>query len=230
MQVSEITPGFGAEITEIDLNEPMSPETEADLVSAIATYGVLVFPDSGLTDQTHVWFSRMFGNLWTIPGTATATPRFGYPHLFDAGNLTRGRRDQRRRTRPTPARGRPAVAHRFLVHQGPHDLFAAARARGARPRAAQTWFADMRAAYDALARSRPSSASRGCRRCIRGGTRVGAPDTRSARRRSRIASRKRSIRWSTSTRARAGRASTSPRTRATWSAWSARRAGRCSPS
>ena len=59
MQIREITPGFGAEITDIDLNEPLSPETEADLVSAIATYGVCVYPDTRLTDRTHVWFSRI---------------------------------------------------------------------------------------------------------------------------------------------------------------------------
>ena len=88
MQVREITPGFGAEITGIDLNQPLSPEAEADLVSAIAAYGVLAFPRSGLTDQTHVWFSRTFGNLWTTPASSAMKPRFGYPHLFDAGNLT----------------------------------------------------------------------------------------------------------------------------------------------
>ena len=95
MQVREITPGFGAEVTGVDLNQPLSPEAEADLVSAIATYGVLAFPQSGLTDQTHVWFSRTFGNLWTTPASSAMKPRFGYPHLFDAGNLTsdgRGRR------------------------------------------------------------------------------------------------------------------------------------------
>src|SRR5690606_15527666 len=89
MELSEITPGFGARITGLALAEPLSPEREADLVSAIAAYGVLVFPDSGLTDRTHVWFSRIFGNLWTAPAAAKAAPRFDYPHLFDAGNLTR---------------------------------------------------------------------------------------------------------------------------------------------
>src|SRR5688572_20309179 len=70
MQIREITPGFGAEITGVDLNQPLSPETEADLVSAIATYGVCVYPDTHLTDQTHVWFSRIFGNLWTTPAAS----------------------------------------------------------------------------------------------------------------------------------------------------------------
>jgi alpha-ketoglutarate-dependent 2,4-dichlorophenoxyacetate dioxygenase len=149
MQIREITPGFGAEITDIDLNEPLSPEQEADLVSAIATYGVSVYPDSGLTDQTHVWFSRIFGNLWTTPAASAMKPRFGYPHLFDAGNLSadgqinvdelsRHRRAADRLwhtdTSFTPGRTTYSL---LLAHEVPGE-------------GGETFFADMRAAYDAL--------------------------------------------------------------------------------
>lgn len=149
LQIREITPGFGAEITGLDLNQPLSPEQEADLVSAIATYGVCVYPGTGMTDRTHVWFSRVFGNLWTTPASSSATPRFGYPHLFDAGNLTaagtisddemaRHRRagDRLWHTDSSFTKDRTTYSL-LLAHEVP-------RAGG------ETFFADMRAAYDAL--------------------------------------------------------------------------------
>jgi len=80
----EINPGFGAEVAGMGLARPFTPEEEADLVALVARYGVCVFRDTGLTDATHIWFSRMFGNLWTVPGKS----RFAFPQLFEAGNLT----------------------------------------------------------------------------------------------------------------------------------------------
>ena len=88
MDIAEITPGFGAYITNVDLSEVLSPEDEAAHVEAIGKYGVTIYPRTGLGDAGHVQFSKIFGNLWTIPGHATSTHRFPYPHLFDAGNLT----------------------------------------------------------------------------------------------------------------------------------------------
>ena len=152
MKIREIMPGFGAEITGVDLTRPLSPETEAALVSAIAEYGVCIYPDSGLTDETHIWFSRMFGNLWTIPGGGTQKSRFAYPHLFEAGNLTpdggisqdevaRSRRKGDRLWHTdssfTPQRTTYSL---LLAHEVPES-------------GGETGFADMRAAYDALPQS-----------------------------------------------------------------------------
>ena len=149
LQIREITPGFGAEITGIDLTQPLTPEQEADIIAAIATYGVCVYPDSGLTDQTHIWFSRIFGNLWTIPGQATHMSRFAYPHLFEAGNLgpdgaispdeiarKRRRGDRLWHTDSSFTRERTTYSL-LLAHEVP-------------PAGGETGFADMRAAYDAL--------------------------------------------------------------------------------
>ena len=149
LQIREITPGFGAEVTGLDLGQPLPPEIEADLVSAIAAYGVLVFPGSGLTDQTHVWFSRVFGNLWTTPASSAMKPRFGYPHLFDAGNLTREggiSDDELARHR----RAGDRLWHTdssFTRDRTTYSLLLAHEVPGA---GGQTFFADMRAAYEAL--------------------------------------------------------------------------------
>ena len=149
MRIREITPGFGAEITGIDLNEPLSPEQEADLVSAIATYGVCVYPETQLTDRGHVWFSRTFGNLWTVPGGATGKARFGYPHLFDAGNLTAEgviNPDEMARSRRMGDR----LWHTDSSFTADRTTYSLLLAHEVPSEGGETFFADMRAAYDAL--------------------------------------------------------------------------------
>jgi len=149
LHIKEIMPGFGAEITGIDLNRPLTPAQEADVVSAIATYGVCVYPDSHLTDEAHIWFSRMFGNLWTIAGTGTRPSRFRYPHLFEAGNLTsegtistdelaRKRRAGDRLWHTDSSFTKERTTYSLLLaHEVPEE-------------GGETGFADMRGAYDAL--------------------------------------------------------------------------------
>jgi alpha-ketoglutarate-dependent 2,4-dichlorophenoxyacetate dioxygenase len=154
LQIRKITPDFGAEVTGIDLNQPLSPEQEADIVDAIATYGVGVYPDTGLTDRTHIWFSRIFGNLWTMPGggnTARAS-RFAYPQLFEAGNLkadgsisddeiARKRRKGDRLWHTDSSFTKERTTYSLLLaHEVP-------------PHGGDTGFADMRGAYDALPQS-----------------------------------------------------------------------------
>jgi alpha-ketoglutarate-dependent 2,4-dichlorophenoxyacetate dioxygenase len=149
MHIRRILPEFGAEITGVDLGQPFTPEQEADIIGAIAEHGVCVYPDSGLTDQTHIWFSRIFGNLWTIGGQATRLTRFDYPHLFEAGNLTadgsinedalarlRRKGDRLWHTDSSFTKERTTYSL-LLAHEVPQE-------------GGETWFADMRAAYDAL--------------------------------------------------------------------------------
>jgi alpha-ketoglutarate-dependent 2,4-dichlorophenoxyacetate dioxygenase len=152
MDIRKIMPNFGAVITGIDLNRPFTPQQEADLVGAVIDHGVCVFPNSGLTDQTHIWFSRIFGNLWTIGGGGTRLSRFDYPHLFEAGNLTadgqinpdetaqkRRKGDRLWHTDSSFTRERTTYSL-LLAHEVPESGGA-------------TGFADMRGAYDALPQS-----------------------------------------------------------------------------
>lgn len=149
MQVEEITPGFGARITGLDLSGPLAPEMEADIVETVARYGVGVFPAAGLDDAGHVWFSRMFGNLWTIPGHATAPARFAYPHLFDAGNLTREGTispDETARAR----RAGDRLWHTDSSFTKDRTSYSLLMAHEVPSQGGETFFADMRGAYEAL--------------------------------------------------------------------------------
>lgn len=149
MQISEITPGFGATITGIALNRPFDSEQEAALVAAVARYGVCVFPASGLTDETHIWFSRMFGNLWTIPGSGTMPSRFAYPHLFEAGNLAPDgsiSSDELARSRRKGDR----LWHTDSSFTSQRTTYSLLLAHEVPPVGGETHFADTRGAWDAL--------------------------------------------------------------------------------
>ena len=88
LEIRKLAPTFGAEISGIDITRPLTPDEEADVIGAIAEHGVCIYRNTGLTDETHVWFSRLFGNLWTVGGQTgrPGSDRYASPFLFDAGN------------------------------------------------------------------------------------------------------------------------------------------------
>ncbi|KAK7926491.1 hypothetical protein PG985_003489 [Apiospora marii] len=89
IQVKELHPTFAAEVTGVDF--PDVPEKQfAEILAAMAKYGVCVFRQTGLTDESHVAFSRRFGELDNIRRYLVGgrRPRYGLYELFDAGNLT----------------------------------------------------------------------------------------------------------------------------------------------
>jgi taurine dioxygenase len=54
---------LGARVTGLDLAEPLTPDTFGLILRAIATHGVLCFPDQHLTPAQQAAFSRQFGEL-----------------------------------------------------------------------------------------------------------------------------------------------------------------------
>ena len=78
---------FGAEVSGVDMARPLDPAIQAEIVAAMDRHGVCVFRNTGLTDEGHVAFSRIFGELMLAPRMADRKPRMPLPELFDAGNL-----------------------------------------------------------------------------------------------------------------------------------------------
>lgn len=151
LEIRKLAPTFGAEVSGIAITRPLTPEEEADVIDAIATYGVCVYRDTGLTDETHVWFSRVFGNLWTVAGQ-TGRPtydRYSSPYLFDAGNLTKDgaiTRDELALTRKKGDR----LWHTDSSFTTERTTYSLLLAHEVTAEGGETHFADMRAAYDAL--------------------------------------------------------------------------------
>ncbi|MEI9963974.1 MAG: amidohydrolase family protein [Caulobacteraceae bacterium] len=129
--ITPILPTFGAEISGIDITQPLSPEDRQAVIDAQNTYGVTVYRNTGLTDETHIAFSRNFGHIELAPSMAGRKTRHAHRELFDASNLDAERPDHRQRDGPPAQEGRPAVAHGFLVHGHPLVPLPAAVPRGA---------------------------------------------------------------------------------------------------
>jgi len=78
-----LSPRFGAEISGVDISRPLDAETVQALIAQQDQWGVTVYRDTGLDDDTQVAFAKNFGHLESLP------PREGRPriYLFNAGNL-----------------------------------------------------------------------------------------------------------------------------------------------
>ncbi|KAJ9645437.1 uncharacterized protein PV06_07871 [Exophiala oligosperma] len=88
IQVTELAPTFGAEVSGIDFSKPVEPHVFAEVLDASAKYGVLVFRKAGLDDERHVAFSRLFGELDDVKPYLTLgrKNRFPFDELFDVSN------------------------------------------------------------------------------------------------------------------------------------------------
>jgi len=143
-------PSFVAEVSGVDFSRPIDEATLAGIVSAMDRYAVCVFRATGLTDESHIAFSRQLGELEHAPRLfGKNITRFAHPELFDAGNLDAQGRilvDERRRIYN---KGN-ALWHTdssFNPHRASYSLLLAHEVP---PAGGDTDFADTRAAYDAL--------------------------------------------------------------------------------
>lgn len=67
MKITPITPTIGAEITGIDLEQPLSDHSWQAIARAFADHHVLVFRDQVLSRERHKAFARRFGEIHIHP-------------------------------------------------------------------------------------------------------------------------------------------------------------------
>ena len=67
MQVENITPTIGSEISGLDLSKPLVPEVVAELDRLFVERLVLVFRDQSLEREAHKSFARYFGEIHVHP-------------------------------------------------------------------------------------------------------------------------------------------------------------------
>ena len=160
LTVSPIAPGFGAELSGIDIRRRLADRDRAAILRAIDDHAVLVFRDTGLDDETHVAFSRIFGHVETMPSfkklfesDRTArdgkTAREAGEHFVTFGNLTdEGRIVDDPERRKLLAGDR--MWHTDSSFMAERAAYSALLAYVVPPAGGDTGFADMRAAWDAL--------------------------------------------------------------------------------
>jgi alpha-ketoglutarate-dependent 2,4-dichlorophenoxyacetate dioxygenase len=148
----KLHPLFVAEAGPIDLRRVHDPETLAAIRAGMDEHAVLVFHDQPLTDAEHLAFAERFdGRLHAKTGaSAIRKSRLGNEALGDISNL-----DERGEILPPGDRRRAYGLANRLWHtdasfQDPPGRYSTLSAKTVPPEGADTEYADMRAAYDAL--------------------------------------------------------------------------------
>jgi alpha-ketoglutarate-dependent 2,4-dichlorophenoxyacetate dioxygenase len=147
-------PHFVAEVSPVDLRQVHDAETLAEIRGGMDEHAVLVFRDQPFTDDEQVAFARRLdGELHTKTGTAAlGLNRLGDNALVDISNLDAdggiARPDDRRRVYGLGNR----LWHTDASFQDPPGRYSLLSAKIVPPLGAETEYADMRAAYDALPR------------------------------------------------------------------------------
>ena len=148
----KLHPHFVAEVGPVDLRRVHDPETLAEIRAGMDEHAVLVFHDQPFTDAEHLDFAeRLDGVLHTKLGSsALQKNRFGNEALGDISNL-----DENGEIMKTSNRRRMYGLGNRLWHtdasfQDPPGRYSMLSAKVVPPVEADTEYADMRAAYDAL--------------------------------------------------------------------------------
>ena len=148
----KLHPHFVAEVSPVDLRRVDDAQTLAALRAGMDEYAVLVFRDQPFTDDEQLDFAqRLDGVLHTKLGiSALQKNRFGNEALGDISNLDENgeimQSDNRRRMYGLGNR----LWHTDASFQDPPGRYSMLSAKVVPPVGADTEYADMRAAYDAL--------------------------------------------------------------------------------
>jgi alpha-ketoglutarate-dependent 2,4-dichlorophenoxyacetate dioxygenase len=148
----KLHPHFAAEVSPVALRQVHDRETLEQIRAGMDECAVLVFHEQFLTDDEHIAFAQRFdGQLHTKTGiSALQKSRLGNEALADISNLDETgdilKSDDRRRMYGLGNR----LWHTDASFQDPPGRYSMLSAKVIPPIGADTQFADMRAAYDAL--------------------------------------------------------------------------------
>ncbi|HWJ68800.1 MAG TPA: TauD/TfdA family dioxygenase [Sphingobium sp.] len=144
-----ITKNFGAELSGVDLRRPLTQAMRDAIISAIEIYGVCVFHDTRLNDETHIAFSHQLGEVYVQPKTHGRVQRPLAPELFEAGNLGPDNEILRSPIAQIGRRGNEQwhTDHSFIANRSAYSLLLAHEIPEGQ---GDTNFADTRSAYEAL--------------------------------------------------------------------------------
>jgi alpha-ketoglutarate-dependent 2,4-dichlorophenoxyacetate dioxygenase len=153
LALRKLHPLFVGEASGVDLRYVHDRQTLDELRAGMDAFAVLVFRDQPFTDEEQLAFAQRFdGALHTKTGAAAlGKSRLGNEALADISNL-----DENGEILPSDDRRRMYALGNRLWHtdasfQDPPGRYSMLSARTVPPVGADTEFADMRAAYDALA-------------------------------------------------------------------------------
>jgi len=152
--VKPLHPYLGAEVIGADLRKGLTADQVAGVIAAINTHAVLIFRHDGeISDDNHLAFARAMGPLQKIQLVTMlgkSKTRLSSNELIDVSNLDENgqilAKDDRRRSFQDGNR----LWHTDVSFDDNRAVYSILAAHLIPPVAADTEYADMRAAYDAL--------------------------------------------------------------------------------
>jgi alpha-ketoglutarate-dependent 2,4-dichlorophenoxyacetate dioxygenase len=152
LQIRPILPRFGAEVAGLDLTQPLSAEARKAVLEVQSEWGVTVWRNTGLTDETHIAFSRTFGQLELAPAPNGRPFRHKHRELFDASNLDPSGNINQDELVRLHSRGNQ-IWHTDASYMKIRTALSMLLCHEAPPVDGQTLFADLRTAYEDLPQS-----------------------------------------------------------------------------
>jgi alpha-ketoglutarate-dependent 2,4-dichlorophenoxyacetate dioxygenase len=149
LRIKPILAKFGAEISGVDLTAPLTEAEKQEIIAAQDRWGITVWRNTGLDDDSHIAFSRIFGHVELAPVSRLSKPRFTRRELFDAGNLDAEGNIVDNEMRRAVNKGNQLwhTDSSFMEVRSAQSLLLAHEVP---PAGGKTWFADTRSAYDDL--------------------------------------------------------------------------------
>jgi alpha-ketoglutarate-dependent 2,4-dichlorophenoxyacetate dioxygenase len=153
VSIRQIHPVFVGEVTGVDCSKPLSPADVAAIEAGMDQHAVLIFPDQPLTDQQQIDFTRHFGELesYNTPGhiRRNEESRLGFG-IADFSNLDKSGKIMSDQDRVWFFKLGDRLWHSDSSFRPVPAKYSLLSGRVIPSWGADTEFADMRAAYDAL--------------------------------------------------------------------------------
>jgi alpha-ketoglutarate-dependent 2,4-dichlorophenoxyacetate dioxygenase len=147
-----VTDNFAAEIGDVDLSAALSDETFKEIEAAFNRYAVLVFPGQSLTVDQHLAFARRFGPLETSVHAIRNDSKLRVSaEIADVSNLSHDESIWGAQSRKRMYEMGNRMWHTDSSFKRIPAKVSLLYSRSIPPVGGQTEYADMRAAYDALA-------------------------------------------------------------------------------
>jgi alpha-ketoglutarate-dependent 2,4-dichlorophenoxyacetate dioxygenase len=149
--VCAVTPGFAAEVGDVDLSRPIDDADFAAIKDAFWKYAVLIFPEQHLAPAQHLAFSAKFGPVEkerTLDPKATPSRLTG--EFADISNLAPDGKIWGETSRQRMYKAGNKLWHTDSSFKRLPSLCSLLYSRSIAPLGGHTEFADQRAAYDAL--------------------------------------------------------------------------------
>ncbi len=155
LEFHPLHPLFVAEVSGIDLRQPLDPSQVTAIEQAMDEHAVLVFRDQTLSQAEQVRFAGSFGPLdlglrKLPPGPAAVRHRLEFEALIDISNVAPDGDLAKRDSRKVLSNIANQLWHSDSSFQRPKAQYSMLSAVVLPSKGGETEFADLRAAYDAL--------------------------------------------------------------------------------